>query len=151
MQQSVRGGVVAAPVSSGLASRGRLTTQMWSSLSVTMTGIPWRIHLCGNGLGQKGSTLYIGTGTSSAGCVCAFAFSKKPAQQAKRPTATADAAATLFQIFIEDPLRHSKPSESPVARSVFSPVKDVNFGFRGAIAVPLSANSRAKLSTSPQA
>src|SRR5258708_24577263 len=60
LQQSVRGGVVAAPDSSGLISRGRLKTQMWSSLSVTITGTPRMSHLFGSGLGQVGSTSYIG-------------------------------------------------------------------------------------------
>jgi hypothetical protein len=58
MQQSVRGGFVDAPDSSGMMSRGRFSTQMWSSLSVTMVGTPCKSHLFGNGcLGQNGSTL----------------------------------------------------------------------------------------------
>jgi len=52
----LRGGFVAAPFSSGLMSRGRLNTQMWSSLSVTITGTPCMSHLFGKGLGQEGST-----------------------------------------------------------------------------------------------
>jgi hypothetical protein len=57
MQQSVRGGLVAAPDSSGMMSRGRFKTQMWSSLSVTIVGTPWISHLFGKGcFGQKGST-----------------------------------------------------------------------------------------------
>src|ERR1700704_3569731 len=47
-------------------SRGRLNTQMWSSLSVTITGTPCMSQWFGSGLGQVGSTSYTG------GC-CAYA------------------------------------------------------------------------------
>src|SRR5579862_9445785 len=51
-----------------------------------MTGMPCRIHLCGSGLGQKGSTLYIGTGTSFESCDPDDAFAQAyagPRQQIK--------------------------------------------------------------------
>src|ERR1700688_1828324 len=123
MQQSVRGGVLAAPISSGLASFGRLTTQMWPSLSVTITGMPWRIHLCGSGLGQNGSTLYMGTGASLSfdACVCAFTRGATPADtKANTPAAMADARAIRFQIFMAVPLCHSNDTDRPMARSLFS-------------------------------
>ena len=57
-QHSARGGVVEAPFSSGLMSRGRLRTQIWSLRSVTIVGMPCRSYLFRSGIfGQTGIDL----------------------------------------------------------------------------------------------
>src|SRR5258708_34977456 len=77
MQHSARGGVVAASNSSGLASEERFNIQAWASLSTEMSTICCMLHLLGNRLGQKGSTLYTG-----AFCECApGAAAKNPMQE----------------------------------------------------------------------
>src|ERR1700680_1095607 len=96
-----------------------------------MTGIPWRSHLCGSGFGQKGSTLYIGKGTSfdealvATPSVCAFAGSPKPVVRAKMPTIT-NAPAVPLQICIALPLSSDQIGRS-MARSLFFGARDVNF------------------------
>ena len=52
-----RGGIVAAPVSSGRISCERFKNQMWSSLVTYKSTTCCMLHLFGSGPGQKGSTL----------------------------------------------------------------------------------------------
>src|SRR5688572_13578921 len=60
MQQSVRGGLVDAPFSSGRMPVERLNTHTWSFRSTASVGTCCMIHLFGSGFGQNGSTRYIG-------------------------------------------------------------------------------------------
>src|SRR5688500_4063731 len=95
MQQSVRGGLVDAPFSSGLIWRERLNTHTWSFRSTASVGTCCMIHLFGSGFGQNGSTLYSGG---------ACALDNGPAsstQAAHRTTVTARTCACLVRFSIE--------------------------------------------------
>src|ERR1700726_2646384 len=137
MQQSVRGGVVDAPDSSGMIWRERLNTQMWSSLSTVRVGTCCMIHLCGNGLGQKGSTLYMGLS-------CARAARAATAAQTKhRMIVAAGRLGHFFHMFTECfPLAYLVEPCRSVRRSLVSACADINGVIYGGPASQASRGSK---------
>src|SRR6266851_2833835 len=65
-QHSPAGGLTVAAFSRSSKSRGRFSTQMWSSLSTNIPVMPSMVQLLGSCLGQVGSYLQVG-GLSDAG------------------------------------------------------------------------------------
>src|SRR6516225_5627872 len=128
MQQSARGGVMAAPAKRSFFCKGLglCSTQMWSWLSTAIPPIAPIAHFSGSGCGNVGSYRSFGTWTLGSSCpkTTSLLLIIHTAQSA-RPAAAA--AITCFRFMIHPPCRlvwvgssgptrislHS-PSNSPV-------------------------------------